>query len=166
MVYRRDNPTYDATAIFGPKTSVAPIRNPWEITFGLPGGSTGGGLETVSLQFNNGGGSAGATVAGNAGSTSGRRWSGGWSWHWPGGVDNPWRTPEPPWGPLGRGYFDSHYYDPNTGASVSTRHRYKRAAAEMAQAMASTAPQDGFGPGAPEMTVSMPRQASMLAAQV
>lgn len=164
MVYRRDNPTYDASAIFGPKTSVAPIRNPWEVTFGLPGGTTVNGFESISLNFNNDNGGPGPAAARHAGGAAGRHWTDGRSWHWP-AMYNDWRSPAIDRGAGRRGYVDSHYYDPNTGASVSTRHRFKRAVAEMTEAMAGTAPQGGFGPGAPEMTASMPRHHSMLAVQ-
>lgn len=174
-------------AAYGPKSgikphlvgrsSAAPIRNPWEVTFGLPGvnGSAqasrqpGSGkiinwFQSASLKLNNSSESVAPATARDVGSKSSGRWSEVRSWHWP-AMYNDWRSPAIDRGAERRGYIDSHYVDPNTGASVSSRHRFKRSVSEMTQAMASAAPQEGFGGGAPDAWASTSRLAPMLAAQ-
>jgi hypothetical protein len=175
-VYRDRSPTYDATAIFGSqKTSTAPIRNPWEITFGLPGRRSINWFQPASLKLNNDG-SEGNVPAAARGVPYGpsvtpygppRPFVGPvWptqSLPWP-GVDNPWRTPEPHWASERRSYLDTHHYDPN-GASVSTRHRSRRSVGEMTEAMESAAPPVALGAGASDPATSISRHAPLLTVQ-
>ncbi|MFX1678019.1 hypothetical protein PV762_02200 [Mitsuaria sp. CC2] len=161
MVYHRDNPGYDATLYVKPlKTSTAPIRNPWEITFGLPAGGMGNGFELpVALTFPP---YELSVTAYGPPTPAGRVWS-TQSLPWPGG-DNPWRTPEPHWASERRSYLDTHHYDPN-GASVSTRHRFRRSVGEMTEAMASAAPPVALGAGASDPATSISRHAPLLTVQ-
>ncbi len=161
-VYRDRSPTYDATAIFGPKTSIAPIRNPWEITFGLPGGwmESGAGLP-VTLTFPPLGLSVTAYGPLTPVAEPFRPFQ---SSPWP-VVDDPWSTSEGRLDPERRRYVDSHYYDPETGASVSTRRRLKRSVAEMTEAMASLSPRQGAGAGVSDPWTSPALPHPMLVAQ-
>jgi hypothetical protein len=80
-------------------------------------------------------------------------------------VDDPWSTSEGRLDPERRRYVDSHHYDPETGASVSTRRRLKRSVAEMTEAMASLSPRQGAGAGVSDPWTSPALPHPMLAAQ-
>lgn len=164
LVHRRDSPHYDATAIFGPqKTSAAPIRNPWEITFGLPSGWTGNGFEQPRPPPSRAYGPS-ITSYGPPTPVVGPVWP-TQSLPWP-VADNPWRMPEPHWDSERRGRIDTHHYESTTGASVSTRHRFRRSVVEMTEMMAGSAPPSGgLGADASE-PAPISRHASLLTVQV
>ncbi|WP_343633470.1 hypothetical protein [Roseateles sp.] len=58
---------------------------------------------------------------------------------WPVVTDNTRWTPPP--ASDGRSYIDTHHFDPDTGASVSTRRRLRREAGVLSEAMAGAGPQ-------------------------
>jgi hypothetical protein len=133
------------------------IRNPWEITFGLPRRRLVNWFEPRSKQIGDWSKSVVSALAppplaqGPSVTAYGPpspfvgSLSLGWALPWP-GLDMLWRTPEPPsWEPqLHPGFIDRRDFGAYAGASVPSRHGYRRSLSEMTDAAAGIAPQSDF----------------------